>query len=53
MSGYNLVISVIRLTQSIPFHMLDSVLYLTNIKNEIEWVQADWTHSITDVSGSR
>ena len=53
MSGYNLVISVIRLTQSMPFHMLDSVLYLTNIKNEIEWVQADWTHSIIVVFGSR
>ena len=38
MSGYNLEISVIRLTQSMPFHMLDSVLYLTNIKNEIEWI---------------
>ena len=53
MSGYNLIIFAIRLTQSMPFHMLDSVLYLTNIMNEIEWIQADWTHSITDVFGSR
>ena len=38
LSGYILVISVIGLTQSMPFHILDSVLYLTNIKNENEWV---------------
>ena len=48
-----MAISVIGLTQSMPFHILDSVLYLTNIKNEIEWVQADWTYSINDVFGSR
>ena len=38
MSGYYLVVSVMGLTKSMPFHILDSVLYLTNIKNEIEWV---------------
>ena len=31
------MISVIGLTQKMPFHILDNVLYLTNIKNEIEW----------------
>ena len=38
MSGYNMAKSVIGLTQPMPLHILDSVLYLTNIMKEIEWV---------------
>ena len=53
MSGYNMAKSVIGLTQSMTLHILDCVLYLTNIMKEIEWVRSDWTYSISDVFGSR
>ena len=51
MSEYNMAKSVIGLTQSMPLHILDCVLYLTNIIKEIEWVQFDWTYSIPHVFG--
>ena len=41
-----MAISVIGLTQSMPLHILDCVLYLTNIMKEIEWVRFDWTYSL-------
>ena len=37
------------LTQSLMFLVVDRVLYLTNIRNEIEWVQSPWTFSTNDV----
>ena len=46
-----MAIYVIGLTQSMTLHIIDCVLYLTNIIKEIEWVQFDWTYSIPDVFG--
>ena len=37
------------LTQSLIFSVVDRVLYLTNIKSEIEWVQSPLTLSSNDV----
>ena len=37
------------LTQSLIFCVVDRVLYLTNIKSEIEWVQLPLTLSSNDV----
>ena len=53
MSGYNMAKSVIGLTQSMPLHILDCILYLTNIMKEIKWVRFDWTYLISDVFGCR